>query len=77
MVPDLIEQITTTKRKALIEKYSLNDDCKLLQYTLEKVIEERCDEFDYQLEEEGFKIIEREFKRVATSIYNYQVIVFK
>jgi len=46
-------------------------------FSLDKVIEERCDEFDYQLEDQGYEIVHREFKRVATSIYNYEVVAYK
>lgn len=38
-----------------------------------KVIEERCDELDNQLDDQNYEIIHREYKRVATSIYDYEV----
>lgn len=46
-------------------------------FELEKVIEERCDDLDYYLEDQGYEILHREYKRVATSIYDYQVYVIK
>lgn len=48
-----------------------NKDVFFIQ--LEKVIEERCDELDCYLEDQGYEIIHRDFKTVATNIYNYKV----
>ena len=39
----------------------------------EKIIEERCDELDNELESSGYEIIHREYITVATSIFNYEV----
>ena len=44
---------------------------------LDRVIEERCDEFDYELEEEGFEIINRDLEPIATSIFRYRVVALK
>ncbi|MCT4641451.1 MAG: hypothetical protein N4A33_04080 [Bacteriovoracaceae bacterium] len=41
---------------------------------LEKVIEERCDELDYNLEYQGYQIIHRDYITLSTNIYNYKVI---
>ena len=42
-------------------------------FELDKVIEERCDDLDYYLEDQGYEILHQEYIRVATSIYNYRV----
>lgn len=52
-------------------KFNITEKCYVIE--LFKVIEERCDELDYEIDEEGHEILHREYTRVATSIYNYQV----
>lgn len=62
------------KRKATLEEreqFKIKEECYIID--LFKVIEERCDELDNEIDEEGYEIIHREYTRVATSIYNYQV----
>ena len=62
------------KRKATLEEreqFKIKEDCYIID--LFKVIEERCDELDNEIDEEGYEILHREYTRVATSIYNYQV----
>jgi hypothetical protein len=49
----------------------------IYKITLHKVIEERCDELDYEIEDNGYEIIHRDMTRVATSIYNYDVFFIK
>ena len=73
MTPD--KQFALTNE--LKEKWDIPSETDAFEFQLHKVIEERCDEFDYYLEQEGFEIIERDMQRVATSIYNYTVIVIK
>ena len=73
MIPDQIRELDELEK----EKLGFTSNESIFEYILEKVIEERCDEFDYHLEESGFEIISRDFKRVATSIYNYKVIIHK
>ncbi len=46
---------------------------KLYEFTLEKVIEERCDEFDDQLDLLGYEILNRDYRPIAASIFNYKV----
>jgi hypothetical protein len=41
---------------------------------LDRVIEERCDELDYILEDHGHEILHRDYKTLATNIYHYKVI---
>lgn len=66
-------------KKIKIEKFQFPQELKHLEneyifhIKLEKVIEERCDELDYILEEEGYTILHQDYIRVATSIYNYLV----
>ena len=62
------------KRKATLEEreqFKIKEECYIID--LFKVIEERCDELDNEIDEEGYEIIHQEYTRVATSIYNYQV----
>ena len=40
---------------------------------LDKVIEERCDELDNMIEDQGYEIIHRDYKIIATSIFSYKV----
>ena len=40
---------------------------------LDRVIEERCDELDYILEDHGFEIFHRDYETLATNIYHYRV----
>ena len=54
-----------------LEKFNINESCFVIE--LNKVIEERCDELDYELDEAGHEILHREYIRVATSIYDYFV----
>jgi hypothetical protein len=75
MTPDKIETINCIDFSKNNPDFKYSSNTKLYKYSLDKVIEERCDEFDYILEEEGFEIVTREMIRVATSIYNYKVIV--
>ena len=73
MTPDRIDNLSVEEKKL----YKIPKETKAYRYSLDKVIEERCDEFDYILEDEGYEIIHRELKRVATSIFDYEVIVVK
>lgn len=40
---------------------------------LDRVIEERCDELDYILEDHGYEILHRDYKILSTNVYHYQV----
>jgi hypothetical protein len=73
MTPDRIEKLKLED----YPHFRLSSGSELYRYSIDKVIEERCDELDYILEEEGFEILDRNMIRVATSIYNYEVIVSK
>ena len=73
MNADRQEKLTQEER----EKYNIKDNSLAYRFYLDKVIEERCDEFDYILESEGFEILNQEMIRIATSIYNYEVTVTK
>ncbi len=63
--------------KEKFKEFNIPQGAKAATYYLDKAIEERCDELDYMLEDMGYEIAHREMIRVATSIYNYEVIVFK
>jgi len=56
-----------------LKEMNLETYDNVFKIKLEKVIEERCDELDHEIESCNFEIIHRELKRVATSIYNYDV----
>lgn len=73
---ELKEKITTKEKAKLSEEIKLpNGD--VFKITLHKVIEERCDELDYLIEDSGYEIIHRDLNRVATSIYNYIAYFYK
>ena len=59
------------------EKRQIPSDKDAYLFELDKVIEERCDEFDNQLEAEGYSIVSQDMEPAAVSIFNYQVIAYK
>lgn len=59
------------------QKFNLPSNSKAFEFCLDKVIEERCDEFDYYLEDNGYEIANREMIPIATSIFNYKVIAYR
>ena len=77
MRADRIKTLPPEDYPKIYKEFNLNSKQEVFQYCLDKVIEERCDELDYMLEDDGFEILDREMTRVATSIYNYQVIVVR
>jgi hypothetical protein len=64
-------ELTKTER----EKYSLaeTDRCEVLIF--EKITEERADQFEYELEDQGHEVLDSVLSRVATSIYNVEIFV--
>ncbi|MFT6633790.1 MAG: hypothetical protein ACJAS4_003762 [Bacteriovoracaceae bacterium] len=58
-------------------KFKISLDKEAYLFELDKVIEERCDQFDYELEEDGFVIISQDLFPVAVSIFNYKVVAYK
>lgn len=52
-------------------------ELEAFEYFFEKVIEERCDQFEQELEDEGFTIIDREYIPLAPSIFNFKIICTK
>lgn len=73
--------ITPTGKRSLSKEekghYGSGPEALVYEFTLEKVIEERCDEFDDQLDLMGFEILARDYLPVAASIFNYKVIAKK
>ena len=72
--------IPTGKRSLSNEEkgqFGSGPEDKLYEFTLEKVIEERCDEFDEQLDLQGMEIVHRDYRPIAASIFNYTVIAKK
>lgn len=57
--------------------FEISIDKEAYLFELDKVIEERCDEFDIQLEGDGFVIVSQDLSPVAVSIFNYKVIAYK
>ena len=57
--------------------YSIDPSREAFCFYLDKVIEERCDEFDLILEDDHFEIVDREYETIAANIFNYKVICFK
>ena len=58
-------------------KFKIPIDSEAWIFEFDKIIEERCDQFDYELEEEGYIIISQELTPAAVSIFNYKVIAFR
>ena len=73
MQADEIKKLDIHEKK----NFGIEPKHEAFKFILEKVIEERCDEFDYELEEQGFIIVDRDMISVATSIFNYHVIAYK
>jgi hypothetical protein len=67
----------TTLDKIEMKKHSIPEDREAFLFELDKVIEERCDEFDYQLEGEGYTIVSQDMEPAAVSIFNYKVIAYR
>lgn len=65
--------LDSTKRN----KFQIDPKINVYFLFREKIIEERADEIDYDLESMGYLIIHRDLVRVATSIYNYKVYCVK
>lgn len=68
------ETILGTEEKL---KYKIPLDREAFLYEFDKIIEERCDEFEYQLEREGYTIVSQDLEPVAVSIFNFKVIAYK
>lgn len=59
------------------QKYNIPLDKEAYLFEFDKIIEERCDEFDNQLEGEGYIIVFQDLEPAAVSIFNYKVIAYK
>jgi hypothetical protein len=59
------------------QKYDIPLSTKAYVFHLDKVIEERCDEFDYYLEDNKYTIVARDLIPIATSIFNYRVTAYR
>ena len=73
IVPTRKEEVTQKERI----KYKILEQHEAFVFELDKVIEERCDEFIYQLEDEGYTLVSEELEPVAVSIFNFKVIAYK
>lgn len=58
-------------------KYGVPPGSEAFLYELDKVIEERCDEFNYILESDGLTIVFEDLEPAAVSIFNYKVIAYR
>lgn len=52
-------------------------EMKAYLFELDKVIEERCDQFDYELEEDGYTLVSQDLSPVAASIFSYRVVAYR
>jgi hypothetical protein len=59
------------------KKHGIAVSSQAFLFELDKVIEERCDEFDIELEQDGFTIISQDLDPAAVSIFNYKVIAYR
>ena len=59
------------------EHFHLSAQDEALELMVEKIIEERCDELENDLEFQGYQILEREYIPVAANIFNFKVKVAK
>jgi hypothetical protein len=73
MLPDRKELLDSAEK----EKHSILAKHEAYAFYIDKVIEERCDEFDYTLEDDGYIIVYRDYEPAAASIFNYTVIAYK
>lgn len=58
-------------------KLNISPEKEAYLFELDKVIEERCDQFDIELEEDGFVIVSQDLFPAAVSIFNYKVVAFR
>lgn len=58
-------------------KLKIPDGTEAYLFELDKVIEERCDQLDYELEDDGFVIVSQDLTPAAVSIFNYKVVAYK
>ncbi|MBC77161.1 MAG: hypothetical protein CME64_14210 [Halobacteriovoraceae bacterium] len=73
MQPDEKRLLTDSEKKAI----GVENEDSAYEFILDRVIEERCDEFDYELEDEAYTIIKKDMEPIATSIFKYTVIASK
>ena len=52
-------------------------DKEAFLFELDKVIEERCDQFDNELEDNGYVIVSQDLSPAAVSIFNYKVVAYR
>jgi len=55
--------------------YQIDSDWEAFEFYYSKVIEERCDQFEYELESEGYEVFNRDYIPIATSIYDFKLVV--
>jgi hypothetical protein len=72
MLPDRKLELDNAQK----DTHSIPHQCDAYAFYLDKAIEERCDEFDYTLEDDGYIIVYRDLEPAATSIFNYKVIAY-
>ena len=57
------------------KEYSIDPSWEAYELTYSKVIEERCDQFENEYQSEGFEIIFSDLIPVATSIFDFRLII--
>jgi hypothetical protein len=58
-------------------KYDIPLDKNAFLFEFDKIIEERCDEYDFELEALGYTIVFQDMEPAAVSIFNYKVVAYK
>lgn len=56
-------------------QYKIDPEVEAYEIFYSQVIEERCDQFEYEYESEGYEIIDRELIPIATSIFNFRLVI--
>jgi hypothetical protein len=68
-----------TEKKALtseqFKEYSIDSSWEAYELIFSKVIEERCDQFEYEFQSEGYEIVFSDLIPVATSIFDFKLII--
>lgn len=69
---ELMQSISTEEKESIKELNSFRDQ-PIFKIELDRVIEERCDELDYLLEDHEYEILHRVYKELAINIFHYTV----
>ena len=73
MIPDRETRLDNTEK----ERLGIPLEKEAVIFEFDKIIEERCDEFDFELEQLGYTVVSQDMEPAAVSIFNYKVIAYK